>query len=239
VSISRPLSPLAAVTAALERAAELGELSPPELEWSLSRLSGRVRRADAEARGGDRRPDVLRAATAVFLHRGYHHATLEEVAAELGLTKAGVYHYFGSKQEILEAICDHAIDAFERVLRSSLAITGTAEDRLRYTAERYIDLFLADPSLAIFMRQFDDLSDDVRSRMRMRRKRIEAQVRRTLEEGVVEGVFEARDPHLAVMAMFGAVNWTSSWYERDGRLSAAEVRDALVRQVLNGITTER
>lgn len=239
MSISRTISPLAAVTAALGRAAALGELSPAELEWSLSRLSGRARRARAELAAGDRREDVLRAATRVFLRRGYHHAPLEEVAAEVALTKAGVYHYFGSKQEILEAICDHAMTAFEEVLTSSLSLPGTPEDRLRHTTARYLDLFLADASLSVFMRHFDDLSDDVRTRMRERRKRMEAQVRRTLEEGIGEGVFEAADVQLAMLAVFGTVNWTYSWYERGGRLSAEEVRDALVRQVMRGIMAER
>ncbi len=233
----RPFSPLGAVTAALERAAELGELSPAELEWSLSRLSGHARRPDAG--GADRRQEVLRAATSVFLRRGYHHATLEEVAAELSLSKAGLYHYFGSKREILEAVCEHAMTAFEQVLTASLALSGTAEDRLRHAAERYFDLFLSDGSLTVFVRHFDDLSDGMRARMRRRRKRTEAQLRRTLEEGVGDGFFEAPDARLAVLAMFGTVNWSHSWYERDGRLSPAEVRDALVRQVLHGITAGR
>jgi AcrR family transcriptional regulator len=232
-----PVSPLAAVTAALQRAAELGELSPAELEWSLSRLSGHSRRPDPG--GGDRRQEVLRAAASIFLRRGYHHATLEEVAAELSLTKAGLYHYFGSKREILEAVCEQAMTAFEQVLTTSLALPGTAEDRLRHTAERYFDLFLSDGSLTVFVRHFDDLSDGVRARMRQRRKRMEAQLRRTLEEGVGEGSFAAPDTQLAVLAVFGTVNWSHSWYERDGRLSPAEVRDALVRQVLHGITAGR
>ncbi len=239
MSTSRPQSPRAAVTAALRRAAELGELTPAELEWSLSRLSGPSRRPSGDVEGGDRRQAVLRAATSVFNRRGYHHATLGEVAAELSLTKAGVYHYFGSKQQILEAICDQAMTAVEKVLTESLALPGTAEDRLRRAAERYIDLFLSDGSLTVFVRHFGDLSDGERARMGRRRKRLEARTRRTLEEGVREGVFAAADTHLAVLAVFGTVNWTHSWYERDGRLSAADVRDALVRQVLQGITAER
>lgn len=239
MSTDRTLSPLAAVTAALQKAAELGELNPDELAWSLQRLSARAHRSEAEADAGDRRHEVLAAATTVFLRRGYHHATLEEVAAELGLTKAGVYHYFGSKQDILDAICDHAMTVFEQVLSSSLAVPGTAEDRIRNSAERYIDLFLADASLPVFMRHFDDLSDGARSQMRTRRKRVEARVRRILEEGIADGVFVDLDPHLVVRAMFGTVNWTASWYEPGGRLSAPEVRDGLVRQVLNGITAQR
>jgi TetR/AcrR family transcriptional regulator, cholesterol catabolism regulator len=238
MSISRPQSPLAAVTAALERAAELGELTPAELDWSLSRLSGLSRRSSG-VEGGDRRQDVLRAATSVFLRRGYHHATLGEVAAELSLTKAGLYHYFGSKQEILEAICDQAMTAVEKVLTAGLALPGTAEDRLRRAAGRYLDLFLSDGSLTILVRHFDDLSERVRARMCRRRQRLEARTGRTLEEGVRQGVFDAADTHLAVLAVFGTINWTHSWYERDGRLSAVEVRDALVRQVLQGITAGR
>src|SRR5437660_2617136 len=100
-------TPLAAALSALQRAEARGELSSGEMEWSAARLTGRIRRGNPRLEGLDRRASILSAAAEVFRRRGYNRTTIEEIAAELFLTKAGVYHYFSSKQEILEHLCDN------------------------------------------------------------------------------------------------------------------------------------
>lgn len=227
-------SPLGAVTEALERAAARGELSPAELEWSLALLSGRGRNR-GRPRSDDRRGEVLAVAARVFLRRGYHHATLDEVAQDLAMTKAGLYHYFGSKQAILEAVCESAMSAADERIAGVTAGPGSVADRLRAVAERYAELFLGDVRLTLLVRHFDDLSEGVQASLRRRWKRIETGLRRTLEEGIREGVFETRDVTVAVLGAVGTFNWSPTWYEPDGPLSRDEVRDVLVEQVLGGV----
>lgn len=228
-------SPMGAVTAALHRAAGTGELSAEDLNWSLAKLAGRGRR-DADGEAGERQAEILRAATRVFAQRGYHHATIEEVAGELSLTKAGVYHYFGSKQQILEAICNQAIDASGAVLKKALDEPGNPTERLRRAAEAYASLVLLDDSLSVFIRFFDDLSPPVRAQIRKRRKRIARLLYRTLEQGVAAGEFETPDLDIAVHSFFGIVNWSYTWYARGGRLTSDEVRELLVTQVMAGVS---
>ena len=62
----------------------------------------RPRRATAE-----RREEILRAATRVFGSRGYHNGSLHEVAAQVGITHAGVLHHFGSKDRLLWAVLEY------------------------------------------------------------------------------------------------------------------------------------
>jgi AcrR family transcriptional regulator len=226
------------VVAALERAARAGELTPSQLRWSLERLAGRaVREGDAEA--GERQVEIVGAAKRVFGRDGYHHATIDAVAAELGLTKAGVYHYFASKQAILEAICEGAIAASEVVLDNALSGPGGPAERVRAAVAGYADLVLADDGLQIFIRHFDELSDLKRTQIRRRRKAISARLREVLVEGVATGELEVPDPAVAVHSFFGSVNWIYSWYEGGGRLTPGEVRDRLVEQVVNGVVARR
>lgn len=234
VSVRRLASPLAAVIAALEHAAELDELSKGDLEWSLERLRGRFR-GGPDADGTGRRNDILRVASRVFLRRGYHHATISEIASELSLTKAGVYHYFGSKQEVLEAICDQAMAACEGAVITGIGTSGTAAERLQRVAEHYAELFLSDERLVVLVRHYYDVSEVARAGLRKRRKAMEAQLRQALEDGVQEGAFQAPDPSVAMLGMLGTVNWMYSWYQPDGRLAPTEVRDVVVRQVLRGV----
>lgn len=234
MSTERAASPLAAVVAALERAHSAGELTDEQLRWSLERVAGRLREGGG-ADGGERPAAIVAAATRIFRREGYHHATLDAVAAELGLTKAGIYHYFSSKQEILEAICEGAIAASEQALAEALGGSGSPGERLRAAAIAYASLVLTDDRLLIFIRHFDELSDLKRTQIRRRRKTISAALRKVLEEGVDVGEFDVPDPAVAVNTFFGSVNWIYSWYERGGRLSPGEVRDGLVRQVMSGV----
>jgi len=234
VSTDRTASPLAAVVAALERAHAAGELTDKQLRWSLGRAAGGVRDGGG-ADGGARPAAIVAAAARVFRREGYHHATLDAVAAELGLTKAGIYHYFSSKLEILEAICEGAVGASEQVFAEALGGRGSPAERLRAAATAYASLVLTDDGLLIFIRHFDELSDLKRAQVRRRRKAISAAIREVLEEGAAAGELDVPDPAVAVNAFFGSVNWIYSWYERGGRLSPDEVRDGLVRQVMSGV----
>ena len=226
------------MTAALERATARGELTPGQLKWALAQLSGRPRRADAVPERGDRRQEVLRVATRVFLRRGYRRATIEEVASELSLTKAGVYHYFRSKEEILEAICGNALAASERVILESLRGPGDAADRLRRLAQRYTELVMGDEALLVLSRHYDEVSEVAQAQILKRRRRLLSLLRGVLEEGVVEGVFDIGDTGLAVACLFGMLSWLWTWYEPKGPVSPEGVRDALVRQLMHGVSAD-
>src|SRR6266567_4799852 len=135
-------TPLEAVVRALKRAEQRGELTSTEIDWSVARLAGRVRRGNPRLEGVNRPEDILRAAAEVFRRRGYNHATIEEIAAELFLTKAGVYHYFRSKQEILEALCERAMASAEDAVKRGMDQGGTPDERLSRMFDEYLDAIM-------------------------------------------------------------------------------------------------
>lgn len=231
---ARP-TPLSSVLSVLKNAQKRGELSPTEIEWSVARLSGKVQRGNPRLEGVDRRESILRASAEVFRRRGYNHATIDEIASELFLTKAGVYHYFASKQEILENLCSHAMTAAEEAVKTGLAAESEPFARLRRMLSEYVKALIQEPAFTVLMRHLDEVSDVTLSDLQRRRKRIEAEVHRTLEDGIKSGVFEVPDTRIAVFSMLGAINWLYAWYEPHGRLDADEVREALVALALNGI----
>src|ERR1700730_11388366 len=140
------VTPLSAVLDALRRARERGELSDNEIMWSVNRLSDRTRPGNPGVKGLDRRESILQASAQIFQRRGYHHTTIEEVAAELFLTKAGVYHYFASKQQILEAICTRAIDAAETAVGMGMRSAGGPDARLRRMLDEYTAALMREPA---------------------------------------------------------------------------------------------
>lgn len=232
-------SPLSTVVAALERAVELGELGDAELAWARGQLSAHGRRNAPRPQAADRAGEIILAATSVFLRRSYHHATIEEIAGELQLTKAGVYHYFGSKQELLEAVCDRAMRTIEDAVRAGVAAGDDPRARLEALGVRYAAAYLGSDGVTVLMRHFDDTSPVFLATLRKRRKRLESQFRRVLGEGVARGAFDVADPVVVAFGIIGSLNWVHTWFDRSGRLSSTEVGALLVRQALNSVDSRR
>lgn len=81
------------------------------------------------------RADVLREAEGAFASRGYAGTSLDDIAGALGLTKAAIYHYFGSKSALLTALLDESLASAKRALKSDAALAV----RLQAYADVYRD----------------------------------------------------------------------------------------------------
>lgn len=90
----------------------------------------------------DRRRDQIRAlALRLFRERGYDRTALREIAAELGLSKSGLYHHFPSKDSLLASLVDPLLDRLEVLLEQAPATLSTAEEKEAFLA-RYVDVLL-------------------------------------------------------------------------------------------------
>lgn len=85
------------------------------------------------------RTRVLGAADAVFSRRGYHEATLSEIAEEAGVSKGALYHNFATKEDLFLGILDMRMDERLREIESALAGEGSDEDEVGRAALDYID----------------------------------------------------------------------------------------------------
>lgn len=81
------------------------------------------------------REDILVRAEEAFASRGYGSTSLDEIAGELGLTKAAIYHYFGSKRALLTALLDQSLAAAEGALTRDAPL----QERLQAYADVYRD----------------------------------------------------------------------------------------------------
>ena len=94
-------------------------------------------RARRQRRPDERPLELLDAALRVFAARGYRNTSLEEVAADAGVTKGAVYHYFSDKQELLlRALAQHQERALGRLNDAVRGHRGTASERLRLVLRR-------------------------------------------------------------------------------------------------------
>ena len=65
-----------------------------------------------------RRREIIDAARRCFLRRGFHQATTDEICREAAITPGGLYHYFGSKEDVIKAVVQHSADQAVRDVTS-------------------------------------------------------------------------------------------------------------------------
>lgn len=174
---------------------------PPQRRWR--------RRAEA-------RPDeILSAALAEFVERGFDAARMEDIAARAGLSKAGVYLYFQSKEALLEALIDAKVEPITRRL-GALALGGVDDPvatlRLILTGAASA---LGDPAVFAVPRLMIGLSGRFPQIAEHYRTHVVEPALSALEQlvaaGLARGVFRPVEPRAAARAIVGPLLLEALW----------------------------
>ena len=153
------------------------------------------------------REELVAAAARVFAQRGYHKATVEEIAADAGFSTGAVYSNFGGKEELFLAIADRQVEA--RVAEIA-AVADAAEgegDAGVAAAEQYRAFLEADPDWPLLFYEFWSLSvrnPDLQGELSKRRDAIRDALAGTLERVAMQLGFELRFPAPALATAIAA-----------------------------------
>ncbi len=167
---------------------------------------------------------ILQAAARVFVRLGFHASSMREVAAEAGLSVAGVYHHYPSKQQILVAVLDVTMSEI-RWRMSAAKLEGVTErERFALMVEALALFHAVRGDLAFIgaseMRGLDgpDLERVVGLRNSVQYM-LDEQARLCLEAGD----FVCEDPRTAGRAIATMCTSLAGWFRLDGPLTAADV----------------
>jgi AcrR family transcriptional regulator len=182
------------------------------------------------------REDILDAAAQVIRKKGFHAASMADIAQAVNLQKASLYHHVASKQEILLALLDRAIDMLTEHIGPLAAQSVPADEKLHNMIHAYLHLMAENADLAaVLLFEHRSLEPKQHSRHIPNRDRFEALWRDVLSEGVKSGVFQCPDPGLTVRALLGILNWTLTWYRPKGELSIEEIADQYIELFYHGL----
>ncbi len=131
-----------------------------------------------------KRERILREAVTLFYEHGFTGATLDDVAARLGVTKPVIYSYFGSKMELLEAICRPTIELSFQAVAEAAAGAGSATERLYRAMVDFARVVLGrQADIAIFFREEKSLDPAALARIDALRKEYDRVCRGCLPRG--------------------------------------------------------
>ncbi|NIS79120.1 MAG: TetR family transcriptional regulator [Anaerolineales bacterium] len=182
------------------------------------------------------RSDILQAAAQIFRQKGYHAATMRDIADAVHLQKPSLYHHIDSKQDILLAILDKALDLLIEDLLQVVDSEIPTEDKLRQAMRVYTGRLAEDADLAaVLLLEYRNLEPELRTRHIARRDRYEALWRQLVREGIESGEFREVDEAITTFALLGVQNWMIIWYREGGRLSAKALAEQFCDLFLEGL----
>jgi AcrR family transcriptional regulator len=177
------------------------------------------------------------AMTQLIYDRGYHAASLRQLAGSVGLQIASIYHYFASKQDLLLEIMTQTMSDLTESVATAVAAAGDDPVQrlsagigahIAFHTERRCEAYVADSELR-------SLTPENRARITEMRDTYEGMFISLLEQGCRGGAFTVDDVPLAVKALMAMCTEVSVWYRPDGRLTLPAITDSYTGLLLNGI----
>lgn len=183
-----------------------------------------------------RRTEILHSALRAFRARGYHATTLEDIATQLGIRSAALYHYFPDKESILYACHREGLAEVERILTEARQRYATAQERLAYAIREHVRVMADTLEASALALEVSALSPRHRAEVIAQRDRYERGLRDIVADGAAKKQFRALNPKLTVFAILGAINWVARWYRPDGPVRAPELGAQFADHLVHGLT---
>jgi AcrR family transcriptional regulator len=172
----------------------------------------------------DRPEQVRTAALELFAAQGYRATTVDEIGARAGIRGPSVYKHFRSKQALLVDIVVGTTDALLVAQRTAIRDGGDVRDQLRRAVEAHVRFHAEHPREAFVAgREVDSLAEPHRSDVLRKRSDYERRLRRLVETGVRDGVFEVGSPRLAAYAILDMGAGVAGWFRPGGAVSQDEL----------------
>jgi TetR/AcrR family transcriptional regulator, cholesterol catabolism regulator len=184
----------------------------------------------------ERRQQIVDAAAELFDKVGYSNASMEDIAAEVGVAKPTLYHYFPGKDALLLEIHEEFIDLLNRQHAERVAAELGPEQLLLEVMADILELMRTHRGhVRVFFEHHRELPPAARAESRVKRDQYHQSVVEIFREGVARGVFKDIDPELAAKAMFGMCNWAYQWYMDDMPLRPRDIAYRFWSMLVHGV----
>ena len=185
-----------------------------------------------------RREAIIDTSARLFARQGYHATGIMDLCAANDLGKGALYHYIGSKEELLAAIHDRVMDEVMVGATRAVEAGGSPSQQLVLLGSELLNVIHRYPDhVWVFLHEFPALTGARAERFRSRRREYEGCVERVLRAGITSGEFRNVDPWLTARAWFGMHNYTYLWLKPGGRLDARTVAQPFADIFMRGIAT--
>ncbi len=186
----------------------------------------------------DRRlAEVLKHAARIFWEKGYEGASMRDLSRATGMSLAGLYYYFESKEELLYLIQKHTFTTIMEQVRERLAESSDPEERVRIFIGNHLEYFLANKEAMKVLTHEDERLKNGRGAEIRAIKREYYRICLELMEDLRRSKGLQFSGRLAVLSLFGMINWIYTWHnprvDAGAKVLARQMGDLFLSGVLH------
>jgi AcrR family transcriptional regulator len=175
---------------------------------------------------------ILRTAAVIFAEKGYHQASIRDIARATRVSLSGLYYYFQSKEELLFLIEDHALGTLLARLEAAVASTDEPREKLRLLIDNHLRFFVQNMAeMKVLSHEAESLTGEFRANLNGRKRRITRIATEILEEIDPQSPLDAR---VSAFSLFGMMNWVYAWYRPDRDVGVDRLVTDMTRIFLHG-----
>jgi AcrR family transcriptional regulator len=180
---------------------------------------------DPDSEWDRRRREILEAAAEVFFHKGFDRGTTKEVAARVGLTQPAIYHYVGSKQDLIIEIARQVDNEFSEAMAGALSTSSDPVEQLRSVVYAFTDALSRNRlSFALYWKEYRAIPPNVAKSVSAHHRTFIEQFSDLVRKSQALGALPADQPtEIVSQGLLGMLSWTYWWYRPDGPSSPADI----------------
>jgi TetR/AcrR family transcriptional regulator, cholesterol catabolism regulator len=173
----------------------------------------------------------------VFAEKGYHNASIRDIARATGVSLSGLYYYFQSKEELLYLIQDHGLGTLLERLEASLQGVTRPEEKLRILIRNHLTYFVSNMAqMKVMSHEADSLGGEFRAQVNRKKRRFTEIAAQILQELHPDSDLDSR---VSTFALFGMMNWLYQWYRPGRDPDAEKLAEDMSRIFLRGFVGDQ
>jgi AcrR family transcriptional regulator len=179
---------------------------------------------------------ILRHSAQVFAEHGFEGASIRDISRATGVSLSGLYYYFDSKQRLLYLIQHNTFTFILQRLQSRLQGVVDPQTRLRVLVQNHIEYFLSHPNeMKVLSHEEQALHEPFHQEVAAIKRKYYGITRQIFEQVVSDAPPAWLSPRVAVLSLFGMMNWIYQWHKPHVDPDADELSEAIVGIFLQGV----
>lgn len=176
----------------------------------------------------------------MFYEKGYEGASIRDISRASGVSLAGLYYYVESKQKLLYLIQAYTFKTVLGRLEGRLAGVSDPVEKLRILVHNHLEYFLRHPvEMKVLSHEDEALEGAYRKEVLQTKRRYYAIAAGIFEEMRARGAARRVNPRVAVLSLFGMMNWVYTWHRPKIDPRADALAEAVTEMFLHGVADGR
>lgn len=180
---------------------------------------------------------IVRAAARVFYEKGYEGASIRDISRASGVSLAGLYYYIDSKQKLLYLIQAYTFKTVLERLEERLDGVSDPTEKLKVLVRNHLDYFLQHPvEMKVLSHEDEALGGEYRKEILQIKRRYYAIALGIFEEMRDRGLTRRVNPRVAVLSLFGMMNWVYTWHRPKLDPGTDTLAETMAGMFLHGVS---